>query len=515
MKTKSKNAWRVTWTLSGLLLLAVCLLVQLPTRSGISPRPTLYAVASAHLDSQWHWPYPTTISKYLPQTMKVNFSLFRKYPHYIFNFGGANRYRLMKEYYPLGFEIVRQYVAAGRWFPCGSSMEECEANISAPESLIRQILYGGRFFRREFGKNSSEFMLPDGFGFPASLPSILAHCGIRGFSTQKLYRGSSAPVGGPASRQQTPEGIPFNIGFWEGTDGRGVIAALNPGKYNSEIWYDLSRSPDPTSFSPEALSRIVDWPRRVLRNGETTGLFVDYMYYGTGDRGGAPSQASVRLLDAIVSNGVTHLPQPPKRLDFRRTKDGEKVRVGGGPLRVVSATAEQMFLDVKPHQISRLPRYKGELQLTHHATGTLTSQGYVKRWNRHSEIMADAAEKAAVAAEWLGGMAYPRQRLNDAWALVLGAQFHDILAGTCRPKAFEYSWNDQLLALNQFSGVLTGASGAIAAALDTQTTGIPVVVFNALEIEREDVVEAAVRFPGEPRGRFVFSPPPARKCPRK
>src|ERR1035437_2195810 len=116
----------------------------------------------------------------------------RQYPHrsvrahYIFNFSGANRYRMMKEYYPADFAKVKEYVAKGRWFPAGSAWEESDVNSPNAESIVRQILYGKQLFRAEFGKTSAEYMLPDCFGFPASLPSILAHSGIKGFSTQKL-----------------------------------------------------------------------------------------------------------------------------------------------------------------------------------------------------------------------------------------------------------------------------------------------------------------------------------------
>ena len=52
-------------------------------------RPTLYVVGYAHLDTEWRWEYPQVISEYLPKTMRANFALFEKYPHYIFNFSGA------------------------------------------------------------------------------------------------------------------------------------------------------------------------------------------------------------------------------------------------------------------------------------------------------------------------------------------------------------------------------------------------------------------------------------------
>jgi len=182
----------------------------------LTKTPTLYVVGYAHLDTQYNWDYTKTINEYLPSTMRRNFELFDRYPHYVFNFSGANRYRLMEEYYPEDFARLKKYVEAGRWFPAGSSMEEGDVNLPSAESIIRQILYGKEYFKKEFGKTSAEYLLPDCFGFPASLPSILAHMGLKGFSTAKLTWGSSAAAGGPNSPEQTPPGIPFNVGLWLG-----------------------------------------------------------------------------------------------------------------------------------------------------------------------------------------------------------------------------------------------------------------------------------------------------------
>jgi alpha-mannosidase len=153
-----------------------------PAADGIdlTREPTLYVVGYAHLDTEWRWEFPQVIDEYLSKTLRSNFELFEKYPHYIFNFTGANRYMMMQEYYPADFARLKQYVADGRWFPAGSSMEESDVNSPSAESIIRQVLYGNDYFRATFGKASEEFMLPDCFGFPASLPSILAHAGIKG-----------------------------------------------------------------------------------------------------------------------------------------------------------------------------------------------------------------------------------------------------------------------------------------------------------------------------------------------
>jgi alpha-mannosidase len=447
--------------------------------------PTLYVVGYAHLDTQWRWEYPKTIGEYLPDTLHKNFDLFEKYPHYIFNFSGSNRYRMMREYYPADFRKLQSYVKAGRWFPAGSSVEESDVNSPSAESILRQVLYGNEFFRREFGRSSAEYMLPDCFGFPASLPSLLAHAGIKGFSTQKLTWHSAAQVGGPDSPEKTPVGIPFNLGFWTGPDGKGVIAALNPGDYVGRVTYDLSKS-DPQNTARD----YVDWPKRIDVNAKASGLFTDYHYYGTGDVGGSPAEASVKFVEAIAGKGGA----------------GE-AQMGDGPLRIVSSTAEQMFLDITPAQAAKLPHYSGDLELIEHSAGSLTSQAYRKRWNRKNELLADAAERASVIALQAGARSYPQERLNNAWTLVMGGQFHDIMAGTATPLAYKYSWNDDVLAMNQFAAVLTSATEGVAAGLDTQGKGIPIVVYNPLNIAHEDVVEASVAFAnGSPRSVRVYGP---------
>ena len=121
---------------------------QSSSKPDLSKQPTLFVVGYAHLDTEWRWEYPKVINEYLRNTLQDNFKLIDKYPHYIFNFSGANRYRLMKEYYPADFEKLRQLVKEGRWFPAGSSMEEGDVNTPSAETIIRQILYGNDWFRK-------------------------------------------------------------------------------------------------------------------------------------------------------------------------------------------------------------------------------------------------------------------------------------------------------------------------------------------------------------------------------
>jgi len=438
------------------------------TRRDLTTQPTLYTVGYAHLDTEWRWEYPQVIAEYLPKTMLQNFALFEKYPGYVFNFTGANRYRLMKEYWPADYAKMAQYIKEGRWFPAGSSMEEGDVNAPSAEAILRQFLYGNEYFQREFGVTSKEFMLPDCFGFPWSLPTLLAHAGIKGFSTQKLVWGSSVPDQPTTPYGESGKGIPFNVGVWVGPDGSSVVAALNPGDYGGRVTQDLATA---TALDNRPSNRVPQrtFLERLQADKQKLGIMADYHYYGTGDTGGSPTDSSVMWIQRSIDDTT-------------------------GPIKVISAKADQFFLDLTPAEIAKLPRYSGEMELQNHSAGSLTSEAYQKRWIRENEILADAAEKGSIAAAWLGGPAYPKARLDDAWTLMLGGHFHDLAAGTATPRSYEFAWNDDIVAMNTLGGVITNATEAASRALNTQVTGTPVVVYNTLNISREDPVEARVPY---------------------
>ncbi|MDX9748976.1 MAG: glycoside hydrolase family 38 C-terminal domain-containing protein, partial [Paludibacter sp.] len=414
-----------------------------PINSDIT-QPTLFLVPYSHLDDVWRWSYPQVIRDFLKRTLDDNFAAFEAYPDYVFNWSGASRYQMIKEYYPEKYTELKKWVAAGRWYPSGSSWVENDVNVPSSESNIRQLLMGTQYFEKEFGKESREFMLPDCFGFPYSLPSVLHHCGIRGFSTQKLT-------------WESANGIPFNVGHWTGPDGKWVIAALNAGDYSR---------PHKTIYPTDKATL-----ERLEKNRQVSGLPIDYYYMGGGDqnnadRGGAVQKVSLETLTKSLN-----------------TK---------GPVKVVAGRADAMFTAISNEQAMQFPNWNSELQLIKHSTGVLTSQAYTKKINRDAELLADASERAAVASFLLTGSRYPQNVLNQAWGLVLRNQFHDNLPGTSIPKVYEHSWNDGIIALNQFAGVYQDALGAIAQTLQTDVPGVPLVVFNPLSVARTDHAESFI-----------------------
>jgi len=387
-----------------------------------------YMVSDAHLDTQWNWDVQTTIREYVWNTMVQNFHLFRQYPNYIFNFEGGVKYAWMKEYYPLQYEEVKHWVGKGRWHLAGSSWDACETIVCSPESWIRNVLLGQTFYRQEFGTEGTDVFLPDCFGFPYTMPTLARHCGLIGFSSQKLVW-RAKPFFSDGRR------YPFTFGRWKGIDGSEIFMAHGFSYGQRYADEDLSHS--------EALQREVkESPQNVV-----------YRYYGTGDIGGSPTVSSVRS----VEKGIK----------------------GDGPIQIISATSDQIYKDYMPiEQHPELPEFDGELYMDLHGNACYTSQAAMKLYNRQNEHLGDAAERAAVMADWAGACPYPIDMMTAAWKRVIWHQFHDDVTGTSIPRAYEFSWNDELLSLKQFADVLTKSVGGMARLLDTNVSGTPIVVYN-------------------------------------
>lgn len=414
-----------------------------------------YVVSNSHLDTQWNWDIQTTIDEYLKNTLTRNLYLLNNYPDYLFNFEGGVRYGWMKEYYPLEYEEVKKKIKEGRWHISGSTWDATDPNIPSPESFFRNILLGQQFYKKEFGVTSRDIFLPDCFGFGYTLPTIAAHAGLIGFSTQKLqwrnknFHGNSK--------------MPFNIGLWQGVDGSRIMAAMNCQAYvhqwNGE---DISHNKDLKNLAKGGVNNTA------------------YRYYGTGDRGGSANIGSA----VSIAKGIK----------------------GDGEVEIISAASDQLFLDYYPFdKHPELPVYDGELLMDVHASGCYTSQAAMKLYNRRNEQLGDAAERISVMADYLGGATYPAEILRDSWQRFIWHQFHDDLTGTSLPQAYTYSWNDELISQSRFADIIRTGVGSLASCMDTRVKGTPVIIYNPMASERNELVEISMDVAKNPAGVRVFN----------
>lgn len=405
-----------------------------------------YVVATAHLDTVWRWNLAKTIKDYIPDTLEKNAHLIKEYPHYRFNFEGAFRYKLIEEYYPEAFEQLKKLVAEGRWNPVGSEFENGDVNIPSPEALFRNILLGNRYFEKTFGKPCNDIFLPDCFGFGYALPSIMKHSDLKGFSTQKLTWGSAY-------------GIPFDLGYLQGPDGARVLAELDARSYTFKFDTDV-----------RSYIKVID---KISKNAFDSGIPQTMHYYGTGDKGGSPTEESV----AAVEESINKNPET----DFE----------------VVAASSCEFFDNISElpqESLDKLPVWNNELLMTSHGAGGYTSRTQSKRQNAKCEELADYAEKACTAAQVLGLYKYPRENITRAWERIIQHHFHDDITGTSNMDVYVDGQNDYIVSQKQLQTEYLGAAGAIANELDTsKVSECAVIVNNPSSIKRRDVVNARVK----------------------
>lgn len=443
-------------------LLSLALAIPNPT-SGQADQKTLFFISNSHLDTQWNWDVKTTINEYVRNTMEQNFTRLDKYPNLKFNFEGAIRYMWMKEYYPEQYAKLKTYVHNGRWHISGCAVDANDVMVSSAESIMRNWLYANQFFKKEFGvRGGYDVMLPDCFGFSYALPSLARHCGFKGFHTAKLAWGS-------AEYDQLP---PF--GIWQGVDGSQIYAVYKPGAYDNHEQYNKNMTNDSEMAAITA------------NNYNKYGVAAEIRYVGPrSDRGGA-------LQDNAASSGEN----TPYWLNLSAQTNGAvKVRI---------ATPDEIFDYLDKNKNQKYHVKDGELPMRTHGVGSYTSRTMLKLWNRRNELLADATEKSASLAQWLGVQAYPQKAINDAWVRNLWQAHHDGITGTSIPNAYLYSMNDYVLVNKTLGNLLKTTTGNIVRAMDTQTEGMPVVVYNPLSFQRTDIVEARLTMPAKPEGLRVF-----------
>jgi len=330
--------------------------------------PSMGAIANSHLDVAWLWPLAETERKTI-RTISQQLRLLEEYPEAKFLQSQCVLYKMCQEQYPELFERVKEAIDRGQWVAEGAMWVEPDTNLAGGEAIIRQFLYGKRYFMEELGVDSRVAWLPDSFGYSAVLPQILAGCDVDGLTTQKIFW-----------TYNDAEPFPYHAFQWKGLDGTTVPCYLH-------MFYE--------SFV-DVKTLITRWNARLTQDG--SGDF--YLPFGYGDGGGGPTRDDFEQIRREQDlQGVPKMRyETPNELFERRTQE-------------------------------ELPVYRGELYFQCHR-GTYTTQGKVKKGNRLSEQAMRAYELWASCAAWQEDMEYPVADLEARWKEVLLNQFHDIIPGS-------------------------------------------------------------------------------------
>ncbi len=149
------------------------------------PRPRIHAMGHAHIDVAWLWPLAVTRGKAV-RTFSTALALMEQYPNYTFTQSQPHLYKMVAQDDPALLERVKARISDGAWNATGGTWVEPDTNMPSGEALVRQFLYGMRYFERELGTRPEVLWLPDVFGYSAALPQIMKLAGIRYFFTSKL-----------------------------------------------------------------------------------------------------------------------------------------------------------------------------------------------------------------------------------------------------------------------------------------------------------------------------------------
>ena len=188
------------------------------------PQGEITLTGHAHIDLAWLWPYAETRRK-MRRTFHTALSLMEKSADFRFNQSTAHYYNQMEADDPVLFKAIGEQARAGNWETTGGLWVEPDTNMPTGESLARQVLYGQRYFEKNFGARHTVCWLPDCFGFTGAMPQILQQGGISSFFTIKV------------NWSETNK-IPADMFWWEGLDGSRVLAHTfnNPvGGYNGYL----------------------------------------------------------------------------------------------------------------------------------------------------------------------------------------------------------------------------------------------------------------------------------------
>lgn len=393
-----------------------------------------YALGHAHLDTAWLWPLGETRRKAY-RTVANTLRLLEDYPEYRFSFSQAQQYAWMKEMHPALYEGIKRAVAEERILPVGGMWVEPDCNVPSGESLVRQFVHGQRFFETEFGVRSTEAWLPDTFGYPAALPTIIRGAGIKYFLTQKLSW----------NQFNKPYRSTF---YWEGLDGSRVLAHFPPSDT-----YNSNATVEQVLFS---VQNFKDHDRSRLS-----------MYlYGYGDGGAGPNPEMLERLRRI-----TNLDGMPR----------------------IHQESSQSFFDQVEAELAAIPptslRYsivRGELYFELHR-GTYTTQARTKANNRRTERLLHDIEVLASVGYALGKAAYPAEMLDGLWKTTLLNQFHDILPGSSITEVYRDADADYAQ-LRQAGEALRGQ---MLDATFPPSESAPFAAVNTLGVERTEIVDVS------------------------
>ena len=419
----------------------------------------------AHLDMAWLW---TTAETYevAQRTFKSVLNLQQDYPALTFCHTSPALYQWIEENCPDLFTAIQNTIQQGKWEALGGMWIEPEVNIISGESIIRQLLYGQKYFQKKFGTTTRVAWLPDSFGFPWQLPQLLKQCGIDYFVTGKLHWNDTTK-------------FPHGCFWWESPDGTKLLTLMAPPNVTGVM------DTNPITMTNYA----VDWESQ-------TGLQDIFWLPGVGDHGGGPTRDMLEV--AALWQKSPFFPQ----IKFTTATEYLEHISQHQPTPNLNSSASIDSSAIKNIANSSFPTYNSELYLELHR-GCYTTHAEQKRFNRYCENLLYQAEVFATLASPTDSKNYNQEQslswktqIEKAWKKILFNQFHDILPGTSIPEVFttaNQEWNEAIeIGEKILQQALNAISSLIKLPQPLSSDAKPLIIFNALNWTRSQIISLSI-----------------------
>ena len=361
-----------------------------------SSEATALCIGHTHIDVAWQWRTVHTEKK-AERSFSTVMALMEEYPEYRFMSSQPQLYQYIKQNNPKLYSEIKEKVKEGRWETEGGMWVEADCNLASGESLVRQLLFGQKFFKTEFGTDNKVLWLPDVFGYSAALPQIIKKCDMEYFVTSKISWNEFNRV-------------PMDTFMWRGIDGTEVLTQFitiredNPNESNLKFFATYNGK-----INPNQIKGGYDQYQQKDINQEILAPI------GYGDGGGGTTRLDMEM-GRRLAKGIPGMP---------------KTRFG-----TLRGYMEE--LDDRVKACKYLPTWVGELYLEYHR-GTYTSMAINKKYNRKSENLLQDVELLSSLQSTINQQTYPHTIINGLWEKILLNQFHDILPGSSIREVYEDS----------------------------------------------------------------------------
>jgi alpha-mannosidase len=433
---------------------------QLEALKPLESQATFHLTGNAHIDAAWLWPWTETVDV-VKRTFGTALQLMYEYPGYTYTQSAAAYNEWMAQKYPDMNAEIKQRIKEGRWEVVGGMWVEPDLNMPDGESLVRQLLVGKRWFKQNYGVDVHVGWNPDSFGYTWQLPQIYKKSGVDYFVTQKMAWNDTNQ-------------LPFKLFWWESPDGSKVLA------YFPHDYVNLT-------LNPVRLSEDLSIARE-----HSPGMLDMMDLYGIGDHGGGPTRAM--LDEGFHRVGTGHV--TPK-YEFGTAQPYfsaiENQIAPDSPTWNYQSIAKGYKPPTAVPDKVAIPTWDTELYFEYHR-GVFTTQAHHKHNMRTAEEEVLNAEKWSSLA-WLDGRSYPGAELTEDWKKVLFNQFHDLAAGSGIGVIYKDAQKDYDVVRWSTDEISANALKTVAAHVNTNGEGIPVLIYNPLGWERSGDVHLQVQLP--------------------